>query len=180
MTQFLCGKCKNMLPIALKPIGKSTWCKPCHKEYYKQNKARIAERKALLHAQRMQDPEYKKKHNESNASWRKKNPQKARSAKNNWRKRFPEKHVIHQSNRRAKINGGGGTHTVEDILQLLDLQNFKCAYCGKDLEKYHVDHKIPICRGGCNDKSNLAISCPSCNLRKGRKTVEEFIGGYHR
>lgn len=95
MTQFLCGKCKNMLPIALKPIGKSTWCKPCHKEYY-------------------------------------------------------------------------------------NLQNFKCAYCGKDLEKYHVDHKIPICRGGCNDKSNLAISCPSCNLRKGRKTVEEFIGGYHR
>ncbi len=39
----------------------------------------------------------------------------------------------------------------------------------------HLEHKIPICRGGTNKKSNLAVSCKKCNFSKGRKTVEEFI-----
>lgn len=53
----------------------------------------------------------------------------------------------------------------------------KCFYCEVQLMlegDWHVDHMHPKSRGGSNDISNLAPSCPTCNMKKGRKTVEEF------
>lgn len=53
----------------------------------------------------------------------------------------------------------------------------KCAYCGKDCAReYHIDHKLPLSRGGGNDINNLALSCPTCNWKKNNKTDIEFIG----
>jgi hypothetical protein len=37
-----------------------------------------------------------------------------------------------------------------------------------------LEHKTPECRGGSNDIDNLALSCPTCNLKKGTKTELEF------
>lgn len=31
---------------------------------------------------------------------------------------------------------------------------------------FHVEHVIPLCRGGTNELANLVLACPSCNLRK--------------
>jgi 5-methylcytosine-specific restriction endonuclease McrA len=42
-------------------------------------------------------------------------------------------------------------------------------------ETYHMEHKIPLSRGGCNSIDNLDIACPPCNLSKGNKTVKEFL-----
>jgi 5-methylcytosine-specific restriction endonuclease McrA len=39
---------------------------------------------------------------------------------------------------------------------------------------YHVDHKQPVSRGGSNWPENLAVTCPTCNLRKSDKTEAEF------
>lgn len=36
---------------------------------------------------------------------------------------------------------------------------------------YHVDHIVPLHRGGTNDCSNLTLSCASCNSRKGSKIL---------
>ena len=47
---------------------------------------------------------------------------------------------------------------------LYDMQEGLCAYCSKKLDNYHVDHIYPLAAGGTNDISNLAISCPTCNL----------------
>lgn len=47
------------------------------------------------------------------------------------------------------------------------LKNYKCV-C------FH-ESDLPNFRGGLNEYKNLAISCSSCNHKKGRKTVEEFI-----
>jgi len=70
----------------------------------------------------------------------------------------------------------GENYTVQDILDLKQDQNNLCFYCKLGLDKgYHVDHKTPLCRGGNNTKSNICISCKHCNLRKNRKTVEEFF-----
>jgi len=55
------------------------------------------------------------------------------------------------------------------------LQRDKCYYCGVDIsEKLHLEHKTPLSRGGLHCWTNLCVSCPSCNLRKNNKTVEEF------
>lgn len=40
---------------------------------------------------------------------------------------------------------------------------------------YHIDHIIPRHRGGTNDESNLQLLCRSCNVKKGTRTMEEFL-----
>lgn len=50
-----------------------------------------------------------------------------------------------------------------------------CSWCGMGCQdKYHVDHVMPLSRGGSHRIANLCISCPSCNLRKNAKLPEEF------
>lgn len=53
-----------------------------------------------------------------------------------------------------------------------------CVYCGKKLSKneFWIDHIKPLSRGGNNEDENLAVSCRKCNLSKGTKTIEEFMG----
>jgi len=41
--------------------------------------------------------------------------------------------------------------------------------------KDHLEHKIPLSRGGTNKRENLDIACEYCNCSKNNKTVEEFL-----
>jgi len=41
---------------------------------------------------------------------------------------------------------------------------------------YHVDHRVPIARGGSNGPENLVIACPDCNRRKNAQMPHEFAG----
>jgi 5-methylcytosine-specific restriction endonuclease McrA len=51
-----------------------------------------------------------------------------------------------------------------------------CVYCGRPLtdSTRHVDHVIPLARGGTDHWWNLQSTCATCNTRKGTKTHEEF------
>jgi 5-methylcytosine-specific restriction endonuclease McrA len=42
-------------------------------------------------------------------------------------------------------------------------------------DQFHIDHKTPISRGGSNDIGNLQILCPTCNMKKGAKTHDEYM-----
>jgi 5-methylcytosine-specific restriction endonuclease McrA len=69
-----------------------------------------------------------------------------------------------------------GDHTAAEILQMIADQGGLCAYCEVPLDGvYSVDHMIPLSRNGNNDWSNLAVTCPPCNMRKHTRTVEEFF-----
>jgi hypothetical protein len=39
----------------------------------------------------------------------------------------------------------------------------------------HLDHVVPVSRGGTSDATNLVACCASCNARKGARTGVEFI-----
>lgn len=55
---------------------------------------------------------------------------------------------------------------------VLRRDNFKCVLCGKtsqDGSMLHVDHIIPIAKGGTTELSNLRTLCSDCNLGKGTK-----------
>ena len=42
-----------------------------------------------------------------------------------------------------------------------------CALCGEPLDgDLHVDHKIPFCYGGGNERTNIQLAHASCNRRK--------------
>ena len=45
-----------------------------------------------------------------------------------------------------------------------------CYYCNCELdEKKHLDHYIPLSKGGTHSIDNVVWSCASCNLKKGAK-----------
>lgn len=48
-----------------------------------------------------------------------------------------------------------------------------CYLCRRDMTglKGVVEHMIPLSRGGTNEPSNVALSCPDCNSRKGTNYV---------
>lgn len=48
-----------------------------------------------------------------------------------------------------------------------------CEYCRK-LPAMHVDHVIPVSKGGTGDPDNLKAACPLCNLDKFDLTMEEW------
>lgn len=68
-----------------------------------------------------------------------------------------------------------GQLTPYIILDLFDEQDGKCVACGIELgDNFHLDHIVPLSRGGLNVDSNVQLLCPSCNLSKGNKTMQEW------
>ena len=93
-----------------------------------------------------------------------------------WNKANPEAKRVSVRNRRAAIRQVGGRHTRKDVLELLDQQQCRCNACRIDVRiiGYHVDHVVPVARGGSNGRENLQILCPQCNQLKGVMTMDEF------
>lgn len=80
-------------------------------------------------------------------------------------------------NRRAIKKGAKGDHSLNDIRLQYKAQKGLCWWCGKEMiDNYHVDHRIPLSRGGSNAPENLCIACPECNLSKGNKLPHEWNG----
>lgn len=119
---------------------------------------------------------------EKSKKWRNENPEKARlSRANSWKKHRNKRLVVNKkwrmenqdrvraikSNRRARKNGNGGEYTGADVAAIIKYQRNRCAYCRVKLgKKYHIDHIIPLARGGSNDRRNLQVLCAPCNLSK--------------
>ena len=62
-----------------------------------------------------------------------------------------------------------------ELLRWTAAQEKVCHWCGVDCSsRFHVDHVMPLARGGLHEIENLAISCPPCNLSKQAKHPDEF------
>lgn len=85
---------------------------------------------------------------------------------------------VSERNRRARLRNNG-THTIQDIIRQYKRQRGRCYYCGHKVpwRKHHVDHVIPLIKGGSNGPSNLVIACPTCNCRKRDKFLWEWSEG---
>lgn len=120
-----------------------------------------------------------------NSEWAKANPEKKREGCKlhrqrhpefhherckSWRKANPIKVRTHTANRRARIQGNGGSHTAEDIGSLYAKQGALCAACRCDIShEYQVDHIMPLAKGGSNGPENLQLLCRKCNQSKHAK-----------
>lgn len=81
-------------------------------------------------------------------------------------------------NREALKRAAEGTHTDADVRAQYKRQHGKCYYCQTKVGNiYHVDHVIPLSRGGSNGPDNLVIACPKCNRSKHDKLPSEWTAG---
>lgn len=70
--------------------------------------------------------------------------------------------------------------TRDEVDEMFDAFDSTCAYCGKkeseETGTFHLEHIIPLKRGGRNHLSNMLVACPSCNHSKADKPLLEFMG----
>lgn len=206
MTKKRCSRCGQYKNANLEnfPPHKHTrdrldsWCRECRRE---KDRARSPEKRRIESAKyrsknraacitrtkawREKNPTY---HSEKARQWRrenqeahlaymrrytKENPHRARD----WARNNPEKARAKTLRYRARKQNARGTHTAEDILAIYEQQRGQCWWCGAPVgDDYHVDHRIPLSRGGSNAPENLVISCPYCNRSKSNKLPGDFNG----
>lgn len=100
-------------------------------------------------------------------------------AETNEKYRHTEKGKVVSTNtrnkRRARIKStDDGTVTTEFLMDLRTKQNHQCHYCNEKLDYLtpratHLDHVIPLSKGGTHTQNNVVWSCSFCNLSKGDK-----------
>ena len=141
------------------------------REYGERNRAKIKE----YHRQYYVDN--KDKVTEQNRQWYINNPDKHNARTRRWRRANPERTRAAWGKRRAHKIAAGGTFTHRDVDLQYKAQRGKCWWCACSLEdRYHIDHLVPLSRGGSNAPSNIVLACPSCNCSKGAKMPHEWNG----
>lgn len=113
------------------------------------------------------------------AVWISENREKVNGIKRAWKERNPGSVIAAAQTRRAAISGAEGTFNNSDVVAIFEKQLGRCASCSRKLKKsgkhkFHVDHIMPLSKGGSNWPSNLQCLCPTCNLRKHAKLPDEW------
>ena len=146
-----CAKCSTWKPVDQFPRGTggrpASYCKPCNSEWHHNRNGTPQERrKPYQPAYRLTEEEKRDNKREANR----------------------RQHM--------KRRAGGAAPSRAVIEGMWCSQHGRCAYCGVRFgETYHIDHKLPVSRGGGNEISNLQLTCPKCNMVKGAMTHEEFL-----
>ena len=108
-------------------------------------------------------------------NWRLENP----DYMYNWRINHPKRHQEIHKKSEAKRRALKHNALIEpfNLGEWLESQKpFICFYCEKPtMDTYHLDHLIPLSRGGPHALWNLAITCPRCNLKKYTDLPWEFL-----
>lgn len=65
-----------------------------------------------------------------------------------------------------KVDGGRRPIPMAVRIRILRKHGFKCVRCPAE-ENLHIDHIMPLSKGGTDDETNLQVLCVRCNLRKG-------------
>ena len=134
---------------------------------------------------RQTTPDYAERHRESAKQWRLDHPEQYRAIRNKYLSKARKTEAYRLANRansaRRKMRRwrrpDGSPVYKERLAALLRRHNGKCYWCRKSYgETYHLDHVMPLAIGGEHDITNLVVSCPTCNLKKGVKTPMEWAG----
>lgn len=183
MPLWQCNTCKQYFPRTPEywhkrvksSDGLAHRCKECAKmiarEWARNNRERmLANKHRYYQENRIHILEQMRKHlsvvrdkkNEYRNQWRRNNPGMARAQ--------------HQRRRALKKNAVGSFSATDIQIQMRSQAN-RCWWCGVGLDKgWHIDHLIPLAKGGSNNPENIVISCPHCNVSRQDRLPQEWNG----
>ncbi len=202
MKTKVCSRCAKRKRVTsfygdkTKKSGLSYYCKKCHneasrkngKKWYASNKERKLEvgklweannkekRKAIKKRWR-ENADNKEREKEYRRKFYRDNRDRLLRGSREWSKANPENNRKRTHKKRAIKKGALGWMPPYPEGILFGQQVGLCLYCSADLEQsgWHMEHKIPLSRGGRHDWNNVCLSCPGCNQTKHTKTAEEFM-----
>lgn len=145
--------------------------KICNKNYRIKNKKSVKEKSARW---AKENPE---KGRAKTARYARKYPERVRERSAKYKRNNPEKVKSQKQNRRARVIENGGEISHDHIKKLILFQKNKCFVCRLNFKKngFHVDHIVPLSRGGKNDNKNIQLLCPICNHKKHAKDPIKFM-----
>lgn len=78
--------------------------------------------------------------------------------------------ALQSQNRRARKAGSGGKpFATQELNEHVIKFDGKCYYCGAPWR--HIDHIVPLSRGGKHEIDNLVTACAKCNTTKHNKLL---------
>lgn len=75
--------------------------------------------------------------------------------------------AAHNATRKASWKIGGRQERVSRAY-IIDRDGSRCHACGKKCkpEEIHLDHLVPLARGGTHAPENIRVACARCNLSR--------------
>jgi 5-methylcytosine-specific restriction endonuclease McrA len=122
------------------------------RDFYQENKSRI------LRRQKAYNDSHREQISERSKTYRRLNP---------------EVLLLTAQRRRARVRNS--SIYLVTTKELKNLYEKPCFYCGAQSE--HIDHIVPLSRGGEHRIGNLLGACARCNLSKGSKFITEWKKG---
>lgn len=155
-----------------------------YRKYYKANSEKV---KAKNRAWQKANPE---KANAKNRAWyeanadkvmaaqkayKEANIEKTKAAQKVYYKANPEKFRLYATSRRAVEYNSEGSLEFEDYFLIFEKHDYKCPYCNADVQNnFHLDHIVPLTKGGSSWVDNFQALCPFCNLSKKDKMPWDY------
>ncbi len=147
-----------------RPDGHASVCKDCSKELRLEWIAAHPEKQA----------EYSRKHYRLHGETH-------RATTRRWVAEHPERakeiNRMAEADRRVRKRGQFVEHV--DPMVVYERDEGLCGICGGTVYgDFHLDHKIPLAKGGEHSYANTQIAHPPCNLAKGAKIMDEMMTKY--
>lgn len=130
-------------------------CRKAHKEY------QAANRESINAWQRR----YREANGEKLRAWHRDYQNKYREENKEWIRR--QRRVLENTRRARKLN-----QFVEEVdpTTVYEMHGGRCGICEEFIEDdFHVDHVIPLSKGGMHGYINVQPAHPVCNMRKGAR-----------
>ena len=103
-------------------------------------------------------------------------PLKKRAMNKRWKAANTDRVARHMADRAAREEANADGSITKPARAKLLASASHCGYCGDRLDprQTHVDHRIPLAKGGAHRIENLVVCCSTCNLSKGDRTPWEW------
>jgi 5-methylcytosine-specific restriction endonuclease McrA len=193
-----CGEFKSFAEFhkdKRQPDGHVSKCKTCRnermKQYYEENKEDVLQRNAqYVEKNKVKVKKLRKKYYDANQEyitqrernrWRE-NAEVLKEKKRQWGKTKQGQEAYYRSRTKRRSYKHKVDFTPFERTTILERDKWTCQSCGckvhdrhtgdwNTYDKAHIDHIIPVSKGGNSEPSNLQVLCRTCNLSKQDKIL---------